>query len=90
MADDRELEASGDRRVQPRLTSVRAATITLFEPPATIACVLVEVSATGARLHVHHQSEVPDRFRLEVEAESLNRECRVVWRRNDEIGLMFD
>lgn len=86
MADD------SDRRQEPRQRVVRAA-ITVVEgsdgPAGALPCVVLDISKSGARLHVHSPTETPDRFQLVVESENSSHRCEVVWRRDNEVGVKF-
>ncbi len=50
---------------------------------------LLDISSSGARLHIHDPASLPDRFRLRVESEGIDEMCEVVWRREEEIGVRF-
>ena len=53
-------------------------------------CALIDVSQQGARLAVLAMDMVPDEFVLRFSASSnVSRRCKVVWRRDDEIGVTF-
>lgn len=56
---------------------------------SVVDCTVRDWSATGARIRVHHQMAVPNEFRLVLPSDSTIRDVRVVWRRNDDIGLLF-
>ena len=78
-----------DRRGGSRQSKVRAA-ITLFDGPLSpIPCVLINLSAGGARLNVMSPGDLPDEFLLTVEADDLKHKCQVVWRKGDEVGVRF-
>ena len=82
--------ADEDRRTEARAKSVRAGLIR-YDDPARIEidCVLLDLSVTGAQLDALGAVGVPDTVRLLVQAERLNRACRVVWRNGDRIGVRF-
>jgi hypothetical protein len=69
----------------------------LFHPHGKriCACVTRDISATGARLKVDHSQsaaidEIPGEFILTIsESGNVFRRCRLVWRRNDELGVYF-
>jgi hypothetical protein len=53
-------------------------------------CALVDVSQGGARIAVLAADMVPDEFLLAFSAKSdVSRKCRVAWRRDDEVGVIF-
>ena len=48
------------------------------------------IAARGACLTVASQIGIPDHFILTIAADHLRRTCRVVWRKDDRIGIVFD
>ena len=83
-----ETEAS-ERRGEPRRRTVRAAELILAGPDHSISCVMVDISTTGARVHLPSDTPLPTNVRLKVEALQLDTACAVRWRRDDEAGLEF-
>lgn len=85
---DPEPEAS-ERRTEPRRRIVRAAELFVTGSDSSISCVMVNISTTGARIHLPSTVPIPATIRLKVEALSLDTACAVRWRRDDEAGLEF-
>lgn len=57
---------------------------------AQIQCLLTDVSATGARLIVEFPDKVPEHCALLLAPEHLvQRQCKVVWRDGNQIGVEF-
>ena len=55
-----------------------------------VACVLSDVSASGARMTVEFPDKIPDRFSLLLAPEHMAlRHCKVVWREAHQIGVEF-
>src|SRR5262245_48858026 len=53
-------------------------------------CAIIDVSQGGARLAVLAADMVPDEFLLAFSAASdVRRQCRVAWRKEDEVGVIF-
>jgi hypothetical protein len=53
-------------------------------------CAIVDVSEGGARIAVLAAEMVPDEFLLTLSASSdVSRKCKVAWRREEEIGVIF-
>jgi hypothetical protein len=61
-----------------------------FSSGGTISCTVKNLSATGAALEVVSPLYIPDRFKLIVQTDNLNRPCHVVWRKERRIGITFD
>jgi hypothetical protein len=56
----------------------------------SVACVIVDISHTGARLQVPEPADVPNEFALLIGGRpDVRRRCRVVWRSHDLIGVRF-
>ena len=53
-------------------------------------CALVDVSQAGARVAVLSIDMVPEEFILRFSTSSdVSRRCRVIWRKDDEVGVAF-
>jgi hypothetical protein len=50
---------------------------------------VLDFSPKGARLEVAVGLEFPDRFNLRLEGDGITRGCRVVWRRENRLGVEF-
>jgi hypothetical protein len=54
-----------------------------------IGCIVRDLSTRGARIEVRLKAgPVPDRFQLNI-PNVLKQNCRVVWRKDREIGVSF-
>ncbi len=85
MADENDVNRRQDRR-----RSVRIASIVLANATEPIPCVVLDISSSGARLHVHDPGEVPDQFRLIMENNNEEFACETVWRQGNEMGVRFE
>lgn len=62
-----------------------------------IECLILDISASGARLKLtsgaakpfQHGPTVPDEFRLFVQADRTEIDCQVTWRKLDSCGVRF-
>jgi hypothetical protein len=53
-------------------------------------CAIVDVSQGGARIAVLAAEMVPDEFLLAFSQKSdVSRRCKVAWRKDDEVGVIF-
>ena len=77
-----------NNRVAPRRRILKAGSISFGG--GAIDCTVRNISATGAALEVVSPLYIPDRFKLIVQSDNLNRPCHVVWRRHRRIGVAFD
>ena len=77
-----------ERRIVPRRRILKAGTISVGD--GTIDCIVRSISDTGATLDVVTPLFIPDRFRLIVQSQGLNRPCHIVWRKEQRMGIAFD
>ena len=54
-----------------------------------IECLICKVSESGAAIEIGGAICVPKSFNLTVDSEAINRDCRVVWRKYQRLGLTF-
>jgi hypothetical protein len=57
---------------------------------AGIDCTVRNHSETGAALEVVNVVGIPTEFSLVIRSDNINRNCRVVWRKMNRIGVAFD
>jgi hypothetical protein len=77
------------RRVQ-RTRVLRAATIIFNHRSSTIDCVVRNLTNVGARLHVASTAGIPANFALTFDGGRSSRACRMVWSRDDRLGVIFE
>ena len=75
-------------RIAPRKRVLKAGIIDLGAG-GTIACAVKNISETGAALEVTTPLFIPDRFKLVIETEHINRPCQIVWRKEKRMGVTF-
>jgi len=79
-----------DQRKGPRRYVAHGARIA-YEGSAELQdCRMVDVSAFGARLELKNVGLIPDKFMLVLSHDGrLRRQCAVVWRSEDSMGIEF-
>lgn len=77
-----------ERRKAARQRVLKKGTIA-FNRAGVISCTLRNMSSAGACLVVASQVGIPDEFTLVIESDRVSKPCRVIWRRNDRIGVEF-
>lgn len=84
------IEMQKEKRKMPRQSGrlQQAQIITPAREPFT--CRVSDLSETGARLSLHDSAALPDFFTLRLAAPERERECRVVWRSRNLIGVKFE
>ena len=60
----------------------------IIKQKVVLDCAARDISPTGARLTIASPIGVPDTFDLAIRGEQV-RHCRVVWRKPDQIGVVF-
>ena len=78
---------SRDNRRAARRKVRRAARIAFSRQSMT--CTVCDISATGAAIEAKNPALIPDLFRMQIEMESAERRCAVVWRKKTRIGVEF-
>lgn len=76
-----------ERRAGPRNRQLKSGTIE-FNGGA-IDCVVRNASTSGAALEVASPLGIPDQFTLVIANDRTTRRCRLVWRSERRIGVMF-
>lgn len=77
-----------DQRQHSRAHVLRRGRIVFRRGFGVVDCVVLDVSADGARLRVANWLGLPDRFELRIE-NGPTREARICYRRIEEIGVQF-
>jgi hypothetical protein len=76
-----------ERRAAPRHRVLRAGTILIGD--GSINCMAHDMSDTGALLGVTSSAEIPDYFTLILSPNGCHKSCRVMWRQQLRMGVMF-
>lgn len=79
----------GDKRRAPRHKVLMDGKIVTLNNWSVIDCCIRDYSSTGAKLRCQDQTAVPNNFRLLIPHDNSIREARVVWRRDDMLGVAF-
>ena len=77
-----------ENRKAYRRRVLKSATIE-FESGA-YSCAVRNLSGTGAALDVPYALGVPDEFKLRMGADQVSWDCRVIWRKDNRLGVAFD
>jgi len=79
-----------ERRDVTRTRIARSAKIIVPRRSPVIHCTVQNITSGGACLKLANTYGVPETFELTFEHGRTRRACRVVWRRNDELGVAFE
>jgi PilZ domain-containing protein len=77
-----------DRRKHPRIETDEPAYISA--DGSSTRCRLLNVSAEGAAVEVPDPAFVPSHFQLMTEKDRVIRRCRVMWIKQNRIGIAFE
>ena len=80
---------SDERRSEPRRVTLLQAEINMVGEPAPIACVVTDISSSGARVFFEDIPTLPEYIRLSIHHPKSEHRCKVRWTNGDEAGLMF-
>jgi hypothetical protein len=81
--------ARDDHRRASRHRVLKEGKIVMLNNWSVVDCCVRDLSETGARIRCKDQSAVPTDFKLLLLAENRIRDARVVWRKDDQLGLQF-
>ena len=76
-----------EHRIAPRKRVLKAGTIEFAG--GGIDCTVRNLSEVGAALSVESPVGIPSEFNLVVVSDQFARLCRVVWRKENRIGIRF-
>ena len=75
------------RRATQRHRVLKGALIVFNDGASTINCTVRNLSETGAHLRVASVVGIPNRFGLQFNDKSPNRNCELVWRKEADLGV---
>jgi len=73
----------------PRFRTLKAGKIVFNHHGSVVDCMVRNLSATGACLVVPSTVGIPDRFDLVIAPGKDARRCRVAWKDDTRVGIMF-
>jgi hypothetical protein len=79
-----------NRRAKPRVQVSEQATLWLPEIGKKLDCLVEDISEAGARIRPHDVNQLPGSFRLTIDRLNFKTECIVVWRSDDQVGVVFE
>jgi hypothetical protein len=80
--------ATDERRRNPRTDVDQPAYISSHG--SSTRCRVVNISADGAAIDVPDPVFIPARFQLMTEQDRVIRDCRIVWTKQNRIGVIFE
>jgi hypothetical protein len=78
-----------ERRRVPRHRILKSGKIILATQKSAVECTVRNLTGYGALLQVTRPVGIPDRFDLELERDHARHACRVIWRRDNRLGVEF-
>jgi hypothetical protein len=90
LSEARRAAAPTDARTNPRAVVRRCGWFVGSVGEQLKECTVWDESKTGARLVVHAPEAIPDVFHIYMTLDfSSRRQCRVIWRSSNQIGVEF-
>ena len=78
-----------ERKAHPRRRTLKAGKIVFDRRNCVIDCTVRNLSAAGACLELSSTIGIPDLFDLLIGPEPYPRPCRVAWKDDTRVGVMF-
>lgn len=78
-----------DKRQSPRQRVLKSGKIEFVGSGGQIACAVRNISKTGAAVDIGGYVIIPRSLTLTLEADRLARLCKVIWRKENRIGVAF-
>jgi hypothetical protein len=82
------MKAGGEDRIAPRRRVLKAGSIVIGD--GAFDCTVRNLSDTGAALEIATPLFIPEHFTLIIQADATKRRCRVVWRKGNRMGVLFE
>jgi hypothetical protein len=82
-------EADENNRVSTRSRVLKGAKLVHMKSWSLIDCTIKDISLTGAKLVCGDQYSVPDEFRFLIPTDNTIQPAKVVWRKNNMLGIVF-
>ena len=82
-------QPTGEKRNNARRRALKAGIVAYNGGNMTFACVVRDISNTGARLKTDVDRHPPDTFQLQIALDGLLADCQVVWRDAQQVGVRF-
>ena len=77
-----------ENRRATRRRVLKSATIEFDQ--GAYSCAVRNLSETGAALDVPYALAIPHEFTLTMDTDQVNRHCRVIWRKENRLGVTFE
>ena len=81
--------ATTERRAVRRVRVLKDGRVVLNDSNSVVTCTIRDVSDAGAKLLCKDQAAVPTQCSLLFLTEAQIRDIKVIWRRDDQIGVEF-
>lgn len=80
---------TAERRLFARTTISKSALLFFDAQRGVFTCRVRDITNHGAGIEVHNLSLLPQNFELTFDNFRTIRECRLVWRQGDHVGVAF-
>ncbi|NNE21860.1 MAG: PilZ domain-containing protein [Rhizobiales bacterium] len=83
------IPATGERRRDVRQPVEMSGVIEFGDEMGHIDCKVVNISNSGAQLSADQANKAPEYFRLYIKPLNMVMDCRVMWRKENRMGVYF-
>jgi hypothetical protein len=89
VAESVDHKKSGETRRAPRVRTFLQARISYGDGALSIECTVNQLSDVGARVNLVHTFALPDTFDIAIPQRDIARRAKLVWRKDDQVGIEF-
>lgn len=82
-------QARFDRRRASRARVLKGAIVAFMDRYCTVSCTVRSISSFGALVRSDSTQNIPDHFDLIIDLDGTEVACKVVWRKDRDLGVRF-
>ena len=83
-------QADEDKRGELRRRALKGGKIIFNNHFNVLDCTIRNWSESGCHIRVANNRDVPDLFQLRLTSSEEEFDCKVIWRKTDDIGVQFE
>ncbi|MGI9484156.1 MAG: PilZ domain-containing protein [Hyphomicrobiales bacterium] len=83
------IQAATDMRRHPRMRTLKSGSVCFPGSLGIADCTIRDLSLSGARLYFNSTFWLPGKFKQRIETDNIEVACKVVWRTDNVLGVMF-
>lgn len=83
------VSSESSERMEQRLRQFQTGKIFFKQSAVPVDCIVHDATANGNRLTVMSSSKLPKKFTLLNMFDGVERQCKLVWRERNDVGVRF-